>query len=353
MNGAKFILSRKKLLSQVKILHNLEFKILYSYKTNHEVGKILQELEKEKKIKEMGFSIHAPEEIADIEDKKKIWFFLQAESCEEIKEFFRIGIINFVIDNEADLNNLLKSAESERAKINLLIRMRFREHRIGTGKYFVYGLPSKKVNKIILGLKDNNNIEKVGIHIHRKSQNTSEWEIKSELEDSISDEVLEKIDFVNFGGGLPIEYKSYSASTMNYIFSKLHEAKEFLEEHNVISYIEPGRFLAGPSVRLAVKIIQVQENNIVVNATIYQCALDTVITGTKMLVEGELQKYAEGKDYLIKGNSPTRDDIFRYKVRLKNPKVGEEIIFLNAGAYNYSTDFFGYHKLKTEIVEDF
>ena len=72
-----------------------------------------------------------------------------------------------------------------------------------------------------------------------------------------------------------------------------------------------------------------------------------------MLVEGELKGEEEGKDYLIKGNSPTRDDIFRYKVKLKNPKVGDKIVFLNAGAYNYATDFFGYKKLDTEIVESF
>ena len=58
----------------------------------------------------------------------------------------------------------------------------------------------------------------------------------------------------------------------------------------------------------------------------------------------------KGEFYLIKGNSPTRDDIFRYKVKLKNPKIGDEITFLNAGAYSYSTDFFGYKPLK-EIIK--
>ena len=55
--------------------------------------------------------------------------------------------------------------------------------------------------------------------------------------------------------------------------------------------------------------------------------------------------------YLIKGNSPTRDDIFRYKVNLEEKQVGDKIIFLNAGAYNYTTDFFGYKKLETVIEE--
>jgi ornithine decarboxylase len=72
-----------------------------------------------------------------------------------------------------------------------------------------------------------------------------------------------------------------------------------------------------------------------------------------MLVEGELSENEDGIFFLIKGNSPTRDDIFRYKVKLDNPKIGDKIIFLNAGAYNYTTDFFGYKKLKTEIKEDF
>ena len=69
-----------------------------------------------------------------------------------------------------------------------------------------------------------------------------------------------------------------------------------------------------------------------------------------MLVEGELEN-GGGEYYLIKGNSPTRDDIFRYKVRLQDPKIGETITFLNAGAYNYTTDFFGYKKLRTIIVD--
>jgi ornithine decarboxylase len=91
---------------------------------------------------------------------------------------------------------------------------------------------------------------------------------------------------------------------------------------------------------------------LIVNTTIYNCALDTILTGTKMLVEGEIEEKSEDyADYLIKGNSPTRDDIFRYKVRLpKKLDVGDKIVFLNAGAYNYTTDFFGYKKLETVIL---
>jgi len=192
-------------------------------------------------------------------------------------------------------------------------------------------------------------IDKFGIHIHRKSQNTSEWEIISELNDSIFSEVFDRLDFINLGGGLPVKYKSYSSDILNYIFKKLKETIEWLKERKVEVFIEPGRYIAAPSIKLETEIIQIQDKNIILNTTIYNCALDTILTGTKMIIEGELNDNEEGDYYLIKGNSPTRDDIFRYNVKLKNPKVGDKIVFLNAGAYNYTTDFFGYTKLETVI----
>ena len=341
----KFILSKSKLLSQVKLLKNLGLKISYSYKTNREVGNVLQE------ISDCNFSIHAKEEIDMIKDKSKIWFFTQAESEEELKEILKKGIRNFVVDNEIDLKQILQTSKGIGSKINLSLRMKFQEHRIGTGKYFVYGMPSKKINEIISEIKNNPLIEKLGIHIHRKSQNTSEWEIEEELKDSLTEESLKRINMVNLGGGLPTKYRSYTSKVLPYIFEKLTNTKSFLDKYDIQTIIEPGRFLAAPCIKLETKIIQIQEKNIVINTTIYNCALDNILTGTKMLVKGELEDKEHGDFYLIKGNSPTRDDIFRYKVKLKAPKVGDKIVFLNAGAYNYTTDFFGYKKLGTEVVD--
>ncbi|MFH1521499.1 MAG: decarboxylase [archaeon] len=343
---AKFILSKSALLNQVKLLENLGLKISYSYKTNREVGDLLQELSPS-----VDFSIHAREEIEMIKDKSKISFFTQAESVEELKEILESGIKTFVVDNEIDLRQILQASKESGKRINLSLRMKFQEHRIGTGKYFVYGMPSKKVNEIISEIKSNPLIEKLGIHIHRKSQNTSEWEIEEELEDSLTKESLENINTLNIGGGLPAEYRSCTSKVLPYIFEKLTNAKKFLDKYNIQTMIEPGRFLAAPCIKLQTEIIQIQGENLIINTTIYNCALDNILTGTKMLVENELGDSEDGKLYLIKGNSPTRDDIFRYKVKLQNPKVGDTITFLNAGAYNYTTDFFGYKKLATEIVD--
>ena len=94
---AKFILSKNVVIKQVKKLEDLGLKVSYSYKTNHEVGDVIQELSETSNV---DFSIHAKEEIEMINDKNKIWFFTQAELEEELEEILGKGIRNFVVDNE-------------------------------------------------------------------------------------------------------------------------------------------------------------------------------------------------------------------------------------------------------------
>ncbi len=344
---SKFILSKKVLKEKVKLLEDLGLKISYSYKTNRIVGDILQETSPS-----VDYSIHAKEEIEMIKDKSKVSFFMQAELEDEIENTLDVGIREFVIDNEVDLRRLLQVVARVKTKINISLRMKFQEHRVGTGKYFVYGMASSKVNELILELKDHEFVDKLGVHLHRKSQNTSEWEIKDEVKDSLTLPVLERLDTLNLGGGLPSIYRSSSVDVLPYVFDKLKKAKEFLDSYNIETLIEPGRFLAAPCVKLVTEVIQKYDNNLIVNTTVYNCAVDNVLTSTKMLVEDEDK--GETKEFLIKGNSPTRDDIFRYRVKLsRDIKVGDKIVFLNAGAYNYTTDFFGYKKLDTEVREEF
>ncbi len=337
----KFILSKSKVHEQYNKLKDLGVLISYSWKTNPEVGKILE------KETESLFSIHAFEEIEDIKDKKRIWFFAQAWNKNEIKNLIDKGIKNFVIDNETDLKTIFDFISNE--KVNILLRMKFQERRVQTGKYFVYGMNSKTINKWILKLKDNKSINKIGIHVHRKSQNTSEWNLKYELEDSLSKEVLERIDLINIGGGFPIKYKNYTSKVLDYIFSQIKELKNWLAEKNINLIVEPGRFIAGPSIKLETKVISVCDEKIVVNCSVYQGNTDAIFQDAlKLIVEGELEN---GNEYIIKGKTPCSLDIFRYKVKLPEIKVGDKIIFLNAGAYNFSTDFCKLKKLKTEIVD--
>jgi len=325
---AKFILSKKIALEQLDMIKSLADEVSYSVKTNLEVAKVLEN--------QCFMSVHSIQNLELLENKEKVWFFLQGNK-EIPKE-----VNNFVADNENDLKLLLK----ENRKINLLLRMKLREHTIHTGKHFVFGFSTSRVNELLKELRGNNNIEKLGIHFHRKTQNVSEWNLKEELEDSIEDFSL--IDLVNIGGGIPAEYKNFRTEVKNHIFNKIKELRTFLNEKNIKMIVEPGRAIAAPSVKLECEVINVYDNNVIVSASVYNSAMDTFVAHIRLLVENEKE---EGHHYTIKGFTPDSLDIFRYKVYFnKELKVGDKIVFLNAGAYNYSSNYFNLDKVETEIV---
>jgi ornithine decarboxylase len=217
-----------------------------------------------------------------------------------------------------------------------------------TGRYFVFGMPVKKINELIPALRKNKLITKLGIHFHRKTQNVSEWNYKQELEMSLSEETFSSIDSLDIGGGFPAMYKNVSDKALDIIFQRLKELCIWLEEKKIEFVIEPGRFICAPAIALEAEIINIYDNNIILNSSIYNGAMDTIVVPIKLLVKSEQEA---GKSYVLKGISPCSMDIFRYDVKLKEPKIGDKITFLNAGGYNYSTDFCGFKKLKTIIVE--
>jgi len=337
---ARFVLSKKKVLEQYNILKDLGLKVSYSVKTNPEVSKVLEE------ETDCWFSIHSKNNLNYIKDKSKVWYLPQAWSKEDIKELVGLGINKFIIDNETDLKVLLEFKFE--SKIDLLLRMKLKENTIFTGKYYVFGFDCKELNEWISKLRDLEFIDRLGVHFHRKTHNLSEWSLKLELLDSLEEETLKKIDLMNIGGGMPAKYKNINPKTMPHIFDKIKELKEWLGEYNVELISESSRFICAPAVKLETEIKLVLGNTVIVNASVYNTAMDILLVPIKLLIEGELDK---GKEYVVKGSTPCSADIFRYKVKLNSPKVGDKITFLNAGAYNFHTNFCNLNKIETVVVE--
>jgi len=221
-DAAKFVLSKKKVLEQYKIIKDLSDIVSFSAKTNYEVAQLLEE------STDCMFSMHTGESINQIKDKNRIWFFGQGWNLEELKNLGILGIKNFVVDNENDLKILINFINENDLKINLLLRMRLKENTIHTGKYFVFGMYSSQINKFIPELRKNRNIDKLGIHFHRKTQNISEWSLKFELESVLSEETLRNIDFLNIGGGIPVKYKNFRADVVNSIFLEFSNLRKWL-----------------------------------------------------------------------------------------------------------------------------
>lgn len=331
----KFILNKEIALKQYKIVEDLADIVSYSSKTNPLVTQIL-----EKNTSSM-FSIHFKNELKHIKDKTRIIFLAQAWNENNIKELIEQGITFFVVDNESDLDTLLNYLDKNPTKITLLLRLKLKERTLKTEKYFVFGMDSRTINKRIQQIQGIT----LGIHFHRKTQNMAEWSLKYEIENILDQQTLEKIDFINIGGGLPSDYANTNVNVINSIINKIKEFKSFLQKHQIKLMIEPGRFISAPAIKLQTQIIGIDNNNIVVNASVYNTDMDALIVPVKLLVKGE----GKGDPYVIKGITPCSLDLFRYKVYLENPKIGDTITFLNAGAYNFTTNFCDLDEIETEI----
>lgn len=352
MSNPKFILSKKMVLDQFdKVIAFCDIPS-YSSKTNPLITPILEN------ETDCMFSIHFQNELKNLKDKSRAIFLAQAWNISLIDELIKLGIQNYIVDNESDLDimlDYLRSCELK-IKINLTLRIKLRENTIRTEKYFVFGIKSDIVNKRILQIsKDNDlmkNIDGLGVHFHRKTQNMSEWNLIYEISNMLSKEVLEVISSINIGGGLPSEYANTNINVLNSIFRKITELKEWMNNQGIKLIIEPGRFISAPAAKLVTSIVGIYENNIIVNASVYNSDMDAIIVPVKLLVEGELEKN-EGTLYAIKGITPCSLDLFRYRVYLDEKKVGDELVFLNAGAYNFTSDFCDLDKIETKIVENF
>jgi len=341
---AKFVFSKKAILENFSKLQELSDSIAYSVKSNPFIVSILEEKTNS------FFLIHHINELQHIKDKKRIWFMLHSPEKDELDLLFKENVNKYIVDNINDLNFLEEYLKKENKKIELLLRMRLKEYTVQTGRYFVYGFFSKDINELIPKLKNNLAIEKLGIHFHRKTQNLSEWNLIEELEESLSSETWENINYLDIGGGIPIDYKNVKAETIKDVYKKIVGLKTFVNKKNIKLIIEPGRAIAGPSGKLVTTIKNIVDENIFVDASVFNCAMDVLVANIKLLVDGELEEGdKDGKAYVIKGLTPASEDIFRYRVYLKNPKVGDKLVFLNAGAYIYYTELFNLERPEIEF----
>lgn len=354
----KFIISKKDVLDNYTKLLSFADVISYSSKTNQIITKILE------KNTNCFFSVHFTNGLKHIDDMNRVIFLAQGWNNEEIKSLLDRGISRFIVDNEFDLDIIIKYLEqsSVKTKIGLMLRLKLKERTVKTEKCFVFGMKSKVINDRIKQIRSNKlldeKINMLGVHFHRKTQNMAEWNLKYEISNILEEDVFKMLDILNMGGGIPAKYANVNLNVIPGIINKINEFKDYLHDYNIKLMIEPGRFIAGSAGKLITEVIGIHENNIIVNASVYNTNLDALIVPVKLCVEHEYTKEEAEKDktirsYTIKGVTPCSFDLFRYRVYLKEVKVGDELVFLNAGAYNFASDFCDLEKLKTLVVDNF
>lgn len=348
-----FKLSKKVALDHYAMVESLVDITSYSSKTNSLITPILEE------HTSAVFSIHFLAELQHVKDMSRVFYLAQAWSEKEILFLFEKGVRSFCVDNKPDLDIFLSTLEKNPSiHVSLFLRLRLKENTVRTEKYFVFGFKSKELNQVIAQIHDSklrSQIPTLGVHMHRKTQNMAEWNYSEDLSDELDNKTLQIISVLNIGGGLPSVYANTNRNVLEGIFKKLRSLRVFCNTKNIKLMVEPGRFISAPALSLHTTIRQLYDNTIVVDASVYNTDMDALIVPVKLVVRGELSK-EEAKEknaraYAIKGITPCSLDLFRYKVYYEHPNVGDELIFENAGAYNFTTTFCDLPQIPTKVVE--
>ena len=316
--------------------------VSYSYKTNPYVGDILRD------ETDCHFSIHTPKRVAAVGDPSRIWYFAQGWNGSEIEGLLADGVRGFVVDNRADLETLWNVMADSGHTISLLLRLKLKERTVHTGKHYVFGMRSQELCDAVREVADLAWCKRIGIHFHRKTQNVSEWSLLEELQDVLSEDVLQKISIVNMGGGLPSVYRNFRTDPRERIFKKIRELYGWLNSNGIRMIIEPGRYIAAPSMELHATVLARHEQTLIVDCSIFNGAMDTFLANIRLPVKGEKES---GEAFTVKGKTPDSVDIFRYRVYFDAAQVGDTLVFENAGAYIFATDFCGLDPIPVEIIE--
>jgi len=192
--------------------------------------------------------------------------------------------------------------------------------------------PSRKYSRLGVTNKKEitNNIDKIkGLMFHFNCENDDVIELEKSF-DFIGNQygdILKRLDWVSFGGGIYFTKQGYNIKK----FCKI--LKDFSQKYAVQIYLEPGESSITDSAELVTTVLDITNNkkNIaVIDASTEAHMLDLLIYGTPAKMKtSKNAKY----EYIVAGRSCLAGDVFgTYKFK-KPLKVGDNIVISDAAGY--------------------
>ncbi|MDW8236995.1 MAG: type III PLP-dependent enzyme, partial [Aquificaceae bacterium] len=272
---------------------------------------------------------------------------------EFIQRAYKLGLSRFVVDSESEVEKLASLAPRSRVYVRLSVPNEGSDWPL-TKKF---GTDIQEALSI-LELSRRLGLIPYGITFHVGSQcnNLRNWLIGikrvSELWELVRKSGM-KLRMLNIGGGLPIEY-TYKALEIEEIARYVQGLlKKFLQVQPAELQIEPGRGIVGDQGIMVCSVIgkakRGEENWLYIDSGVFNGlaeALGGIRYGFFIDRDGPL------KEWTIGGVSCDSMDVIARKVALPEPKIGDRLVILSAGAYTtvYASNFNGFRAPYTLCV---
>ncbi|MFA6401721.1 MAG: hypothetical protein WCX31_08865 [Salinivirgaceae bacterium] len=167
-----------------------------------------------------------------------------------------------------------------------------------------------------------------------------------------------ELEYLNFGGGFGVSEngeKQFNIAKFNSRVSKLMEEVSIRKGKNIKLILEPGRIIGGEAGYFVCHVTDVkirdQKRLVGVNASTVQFSRPLLYPDTAnhpiMIVRDGIQLTSGPKNTTtIYGCSTYSRDIFSDKIELPELKIGDVVVFGNAGSYSASShmEFLGFAK---------
>ena len=271
----------------------------------------------------------------------------------DIRYALDFGIDLFVVDNEFELEKMAPF----RDKATILVRMSIQNPACLVNLSQKFGVVPTQTFSLIM-MAHQKGLRVKGISFHAGSQNESPAKYIEALEycrdicrkAALSGIVLEIIDI---GGGFPINYLTNVLPIQQFCQPINEYLNRYFSNYRIIS--EPGRFISGPSMFLATKVIGKS-----IRDGVRWYYLDEGVYGS---FSGKIYDHADyplftsrtGKTHNSVLAGPTCDsiDVVYENIALPELQAGDVLIFDSMGAYTCASasTFNGFPKAKIVCID--
>jgi len=289
--------------------------------------------------------------LAKEEFKKEVHTYSPAFKYEEIEEVSKIS--NHLVFNSANqLNSFAKKAKEINPNVSIGLRVNPETSSAPVEIYNPCGLYSR------LGIKSNDFKEEFleqidGLHFHALCEEDSQsLEVVLQAFEEKFGKYLDKLKWVNFGGGHHITKKGYNIE----LLIKLLTNFKFKYPHLQI-YLEPGEAVGWESGVLVAEVLDIVHNGLdiaILDTSAEAHMPDTIIMPYRVDIQGAKEPNKLAHTYRLAGNTCLAGDIMG-DYSFKEPlKIGDKIVFKDQMHYTMvkATTFNGINLPSIAILKE-
>ena len=351
---------RERLAGFVSAFQDIPHTICYSVKANSNVN-ILRLLARQ----ECGFDVVSGGElervlVADRRAAKRVVFSGVGKSRDEMVTALKAGILLFNVESESELWVLAECATRLRTVARVALRVNpdvaaDTHSYISTGlRKHKFGVPISSARELYAKASGARHLRVAGVSVHIGSQITDVapfGEAMVRVADLVRDLRHDghKIDYVDTGGGLGIDYQEPGLEFADNVAKYAREVTDPLRGLNVHLLLEPGRSIVGPAGALVTSVIYRKEDDgkrfLVVDAAMNDLIRPTLYGAYHQIVPVIQSKSLVAKKEIVDVVGPVCEsgDFFARDRELSQVEEGALLAILDAGAYgmalasNYNT----------------